>query len=108
MRILFDNGTPEPLIPLLGGHNVTTAIAAGWGRLENGDLLSAAERAGFEVLLTTDKNIRYQQNLSGRRIALIVLGNSNWNVARLHAEKIVAAVNAATVGSYIEVEIPFR
>jgi hypothetical protein len=61
MRILFDNGTPEPLIPYLAGHGVTTAIAAGWERLENGDLLSAAERAGFEVLLTTDKNIRYQQ-----------------------------------------------
>ena len=108
MRILFDNGTPEPLIPYLAGHGVTTAIAAGWERLENGDLLSAAERAGFEVLLTTDKNIRYQQNLTGRKIALVILGNPQWPLVQLHLERIVSAVNACTAGSYIEVEIPFE
>jgi len=108
MRILFDHGTPEPLIPFLEGHSVTTAKEAGWDRLSNGLLLAAAEEAGFELLLTTDKRMRYQQNLSERKIALVVLGNSRWPVARLHVEKIVAAVNACKPGSYVEVEIPFR
>jgi hypothetical protein len=108
MRILFDNGTPAPLTPFLVGHHVTRAIEIGWERLENGKLLRAAEDGGFELLLTTDKRIRYQQNLSGRRIALIVLGNQQWPVARWHVDKIVAAVNACTPGSYTEVEIPFR
>ena len=108
MRILFDNGTPFPLIAFLVGHSVVTAFDAGWDRLVNGELLKAAEDAGFEILLTTDKRIRYQQNLSGRRIALVVLGNQQWPVARLHVDKIVAAVNACTPGSYTEVEIPFR
>jgi hypothetical protein len=60
------------------------------------------------VFLSTDKNIRYQQNLSGRKIALIVLGNPQWPAVRLHLDGIAAAVNAATPGSYTEVDIPFR
>jgi hypothetical protein len=60
------------------------------------------------VLLSTDKNIRYQQNLSGRRIALVVLGNSQWPLVRLYLDRIAAAVNAATPGSYVVVEIPFK
>ncbi len=108
MRILFDHGTPEPIIKFLEGHSVTTAKQAGWDRLVNGLLLTAAEQAGFELLLTTDKKMRYQQNLTGRRIALIVLGNAQWPVARMHVDKIVTAVNACTPGSYTEVEIPFR
>lgn len=108
MRILFDHGTPEPLIPFLEGHNVTTAKEAGWDRLSNGHLLAAAEEAGFELLLTTDKRMRYQQNFSERKIALIVLGNSRWPIARLHVDKIVAAVRACLPASYTEVEIPFR
>jgi len=71
-------------------------------------LLNAAETAGFDVLLTTDKNMRYQQNLVGRKISIVVLGNSQWPVVRLHLDNIAAAVNAATPGSYAEVEIPFR
>ena len=72
MRILFDNGTPAPLIPFLAGHTVTKAITVGWDGLENGELIRKAEEAGYEILLSTDKNIRYQQNLKGRRIALVV------------------------------------
>ena len=108
MRILFDNGTPAPLLRHLEQHQVTTAIELGWERLRNGDLLRAAEDAGFELLLTTDKRIRYQQNLSGRRIALVVLGNQQWPVARKYIVEIRAAVNGAKPGSYMEVEIPFR
>jgi hypothetical protein len=76
MRILFDHGTPAPLIPFLPGHTVTKAKDAGWDRLVNGELLKAAEEAGFEVLITTDKNMVTQQNLKGRVIAIVVLGNS--------------------------------
>jgi hypothetical protein len=76
--------------------------------LKNGDLIRRAKEAGYEVLLSTDKNIRYQQNHSDRRIALVVLGNSQWPIVRLHLDKVAAAVNAATPGSYTEVEIPFE
>jgi hypothetical protein len=84
---------------------VITAKDRGWDTLSNGDLLVAAERAGFDVVVTADKNMRYQQNLAGRRIALVVLGTPQWPIVKLHLEKIAAAVNAATAGSYIEVEL---
>lgn len=106
MRILFDHGTPAPLIPFLTGHTVTKAKDAGWDRLANGELLKASEEAGFEVLLTTDKNIVTQQNLEGRAIAIVVLGNSQWRIVQRHVRKIVSVVNAATRGSYTEVDIP--
>ena len=108
MLILFDNGTPAPLRYFLKGHIVIEAIERGWGRLTNGELIAAAEAAGFELLLTTDKNIRYQQNLTGRKIAFVVLGNQQWPVLRRYVDRVVAAVNAATPGSYIEVDIPFQ
>jgi hypothetical protein len=87
---------------------VTKAKDRGWDTLTNGDLLAEAERAGFEVLLTADKNIRYQQNLTGRRIALVVLSTPQWPLVRLHLDIIAAAVNAATPGSYAEVAIPYK
>jgi hypothetical protein len=108
MRILFDHGTPSGIARRLVGHNVTEARERGWDRISNGDLLNAAETAGFEVLLTTDKNMRYQQNLTGRKISIVVLGNSQWPVVRFHLDIIADAVNAATLGSYAEVDIPFR
>jgi hypothetical protein len=108
MLILFDHGTPAPLIVFLRGHTVTRAKDLGWETLVNGELLAEAGRAGFDLLLTTDKNIRHQQNLSNRRIAILVLGNSQWPVARRYVERIVSAVNGATPGSYALIEIPFR
>ena len=107
MRILFDQGTPAPLIPFLEGHTVTKAKDAGWDKLVNGELLKAAEEGGFEVLLTTDKNMATQQNLKSRAIAVVVLGNSQWRIVQRHVRKIAATVNAATRGSYSEIEIPF-
>ena len=76
---------------MLVGHAVSIAEDLGWDRLTNGHLLDAAERAGFELLLTADKSIRYQQNLSGRKTSLVVLGNSPWKLVRLHIAEIVAA-----------------
>lgn len=106
MRILFDHVTPGGIAPFLEGHIVTKAKERGWDRLTNGDLLTQAERAAFDVLLTADKNMRYQQNLTGRRIALVVLSTPQWPVVRLHVAKIAAAVNVATPGSYSEVDLP--
>jgi hypothetical protein len=106
MRILFDNGTPKPISKRLQRHTVTFARQIGWHELENGELIRRAEEAGFDVLLSTDKNIRYQQNLTGRKISLIILANSQWPIVRLHLEKIIEAVEACTPGSYAEVAIP--
>jgi hypothetical protein len=106
MLILFDHGTPRGIARFLPGHTVTRARQRGWDRFSNGDLLAEAERAGFEVFLPADKNIRYQQNLAGRKIAGVVLGTPQWPMVRLHVEKIAAAVNAATPGSYVELQIP--
>ncbi len=106
MRVLFDHGTPSGIARGLAGHEVTEARERGWDRISNGALLVAAEAAAFDLLLTTDKRIRYQQNLTGRKIAIVVLGNSTWRVVRLYLDRIALAVNAAAPGSYAEVEIP--
>ena len=108
MLVLFDNGTPRTLARyLIDHHTVTEARARGWEELTNGELLTAAEAAGFEVVVTTDRNLRYQQNLAGRKIALVVLGQGRWSVIKWYIAEVVAAINAARPGSYTEVEIPF-
>jgi glutamate racemase len=108
MKILFDNGTPKPIARSLTNHEISFARRIGWHELGNGELIQKAEEAGYDVLLSTDKNIRYQQNLSGRKIALVVLGNQQWPLVKRHLDKIAAAVDACTPGSYTEVEIPFE
>jgi len=108
MLILFDQSTPAPLRSALKGHIVVEAFERGWQRFVNGDLLDAAEAAGFDLLLTADKNLRYQQNLTGRKISIVVLGNAQWPVLRRHVERVVAAVDAATPGSFVEVQVPFE
>jgi hypothetical protein len=106
MRVLFDQATPVPIRPYLKGHDVRTAAQQGWDTLKNGDLLVAAEAGGFDVLLTTDQNMRYQQNLAGRRIAVLVVGRQQWPGLRPHVQRVVEAVNAATPGSYTEIDFP--
>jgi hypothetical protein len=108
MLILFDHGTPAPIRSFLEGHAIRRTQDLGWDRLTNGELLTAAEEAGFDLLLTTDKNIRYQQDLTERKIAIIVIGNPQWPVLRMHVQLVVAAVTAVTPGSYTEVNIPAR
>lgn len=108
MRVLFDHGTPRGLARALPEHTIHKAKAMGWERLSNGALLKVAEETAFDLLLTTDQRIRYQQNLTGRKIAIVVLnGCTKWSRVQLHFERIAAAVNAARPGSYSEVEIPF-
>lgn len=106
MLVLFDHGTPAPIRPFLEGHLVKRTQDLGWDRLTNGELLAVAEESGFDVLLTTDKNIRHQQDLTGRMIAIVVLGNAQWPVLKLHVQRVVEAVSAATPGSYFEVDVP--
>ena len=109
MLILFDNGTPRGLARFLTGHSVEEARARGWDEFSNGKLIDVAEQAGFELLVTTDKNIRYQQNLKVRKIALVGAWSiQQWPMVKLVAENIVAAVNAAEPGSYVEVDVPFK
>lgn len=88
------------------GHEVVTAYERGWSSLRNGDLLRTAEAEAFDVLLTTDTNLKYQQNLAHRTLAIVVLTTTSWPRIRGEVERVVAAIGAATPGSYFEVEIP--
>ena len=101
MRILFDQGTPAPLRHALAPHEVSTAFELGWSSLENGDLLRAAE-GRFEVFITTDQNLRYQQNLTGRQLAIMVLPTTNWPKIQRHQAEVAAAANALRPGDYRE------
>ena len=108
MLVLFDQGTPVNIRPFLREHIVETASQRGWDKLKNGDLLRAADDAGFQVFVTPDKNICFQQNLKNYTIAIVVLGNPQWPILRQHIDRVVAAVNAAKPGTYSELEIPDR
>jgi hypothetical protein len=106
MRILFDQGTPVPLRRSLTGHDVATAYELGWSTVTNGDLIRLAEQEGYELLITTDTNLRYQQNLNGRSIAILVITTTSWPRIRQVTERIVAAIAMINRGSYEELLIP--
>lgn len=106
MRILFDQGTPAPLRHSLGGHDVATAYELGWSTLEDRALLAAAEAAGFAVLVTTDRNLKYQQNLAQRKIAIVVLSTTSWPRMKKVVEKIRGEIDVAPTGGYTEIVIP--
>jgi hypothetical protein len=106
MLVLFDQGVPVPLRQLLIAHDVRTAFEMGWHTLTNGDLLRAAETAGFAVMLTNDKRLIYQQNLAQRSIAIVVLGRNRWSCVKQVIPAVVAAVDASTPGSYVVVDVP--
>jgi hypothetical protein len=108
MRILFDQGTPVEIATFLPNHTVRTTRQEGWATLANGDLLRAAEDAGFDVLLSTDNGLGYQQNLKARKIAIVVLSRNRWRTVQRMIRKIAAAVNGAQAGSYVVIEIPVR
>jgi len=105
MKILFDQGTPVPLRRNLAKHQVATAAEMSWSQLTNGELLSAASNAGFEVLVTTDQNLRYQQNLKDRKIAVVVLMTASWPRISKQADKVAAAIEGVGSGDYIEVDL---
>jgi predicted nuclease of predicted toxin-antitoxin system len=106
MRLLFDQGTPLPLRKHLRDHTVVTAFEKGWNELENGDLLAAAEADGFDALITTDQNLRYQQNLSGRKIAVVVILTANWPRIEKNILLVLEAINKIIESSYQEVPCP--
>jgi hypothetical protein len=103
MKICFDQGTPVPLRRALREHTVSTAYEMGWDKLDNGNLLAAVEQQ-FDVLVTTDKNLRYQQRLASFRLAILVLPTTDWRKLRLHEAVIAAAINALRPGDFIDVE----
>jgi hypothetical protein len=105
MRILFDQGTPVGIRDSLSEHTVKTTNQQGWSTLLNGELLRVAEEAGFDVLLTTDKNLAYQQNLIGRKIAIVALGRNRWSLIRPMLSEIADTVSAAKPGTYTLIEI---
>ena len=105
MRILFDQGTPAPLRRHLPSHVVVTAYEQGWSTLQNGELISSAEAGGFEILVTTDSNLKYQQNIQGRRLGIVVLMSTSWPRIQAQISAVVAAVESVGIGGYVEVPI---
>jgi hypothetical protein len=106
VRILFDQGTPVPLRTHLIEHEVSTAYELGWSQLQNGELLSQAQASGFDALLTTDQNLRYQQSLPSRHLAIIVLMTTSWPRIERHLPVLVAQINSVEAGAYIEIAVP--
>jgi len=103
VRVLFDQGTPAPIRQALTGHQVHTAYERGWSTLKNGEFLTAAEGAGYQVLVSTDRNLKFQQNLAARTIGIVVLLTTSWPRIHRKLEAVVGAVNGAKPGSYVEV-----
>lgn len=103
MKVIFDENVPLPLQQFLGSHTVTTVQQQGWAGIENGDLIKLVDDK-FDVLLLADKNLRYQQDLKQRRIALVELPTNRWPALKKLAEKIARAVENAAPGSYTVVE----
>lgn len=105
MRILFDECVPWPLRNLLTGHECRTAQQMGWKSLKNGELLSLAE-GQFDLFLTSDQNLAYQQNLAGRRIAILELSTNKLRRLQLAASTIQAAIVAIRLGDFVSLPIP--
>jgi len=108
VRVLFDHNVPTKLRRSLAGHKVHTAQEMQWQQLENGDLLTAGEAAGFEVMVTGDQNLSYQQNLTGRKLGLVVLGTNDWNILKLDPGPVAAAVDRVQPGSFERVEFDMK
>lgn len=106
MRVLLDKNVPFGVARFLSEHQVELAEDRGWALIGNGELIQAAEAEGFDAVVTADQNIVYQQNLQGRRIALVVLGSNIWPIVRDHAAEIVERVSSAIPGSYAFLEMP--
>ena len=106
MRILFDQGTPVPWRKPLNSHQVETVFERGWSTMTNGELLAMAEKESFEVFITTDKNLRNQQNLSRRSIAIVVLSSTSWPRIRTAAVAINKIIDTTVPGSLSEVDGP--
>ena len=105
LRILLDHNLPRQLARFLPGHDVRIAALLGWAELSNGELLRQAETAGFNGLVTGDRNIGYQQNLASRKIALVVLNSTRRDVILPQVEVIAGALDQLAEGAYREVTL---
>lgn len=103
MKILFDQGTPAPLRSYLKSHTIFTAYEKGWQNLKNGDLLAAAE-GNFDLLVTTDKNLRYQQNITGRALAILVLPTPSWPKLEKRVSELVSEIESIKPGEFREIK----
>lgn len=107
MRILFDKNVPVGVRQFLSKHEVSTVVELKWPpKLQNGELLRAAEDEAFDVLVTCDQNITYQQNLTDRKLALVVFGSNIWPIVRDYSDSIAARVDMARPGSYDFIDMP--
>ncbi|MCX6595870.1 MAG: hypothetical protein NTV70_05840 [Acidobacteria bacterium] len=100
MKILLDENLDHRLRKYLNPHQAVTATFQGWGGLKNGKLLDAAERGGFDVLITGDQTLAYEQNLNQRRLAVIALSSVEWRIMKDYLSEILSAVNVAVPGSF--------
>jgi hypothetical protein len=104
---LFDHNVPVKVRTFLPSHEVKTVVEMNWPpQLENGELLRAAEDEGFDVLVTSDQSIRFQQNLTGRKLALVTLGSNSWKIVAAHRAEIVAFVGSAASGTQYFIKMP--
>jgi predicted nuclease of predicted toxin-antitoxin system len=105
MKILFDQGTPVPLRRYLEEHIISTAYEQGWSNLSNGELIQKAEENNYEILITTDQNLKYQQNLRERHISIVILCSTSWPKIRLKVEEVQRIINTIALGDYVEIKI---
>ena len=105
MRILFDQGTPVPLRFHLADHVIETAFELGWSTLENGALLAAAEDS-FDLLITIDQKLCYQQNLAGKKLRILVLMTTSWPRIQKSIPQILGAINRLSPGEFLEITPP--
>jgi hypothetical protein len=108
LRVLFDQGVPVPLRRLLEKHEVVTAFERGWHILSDNDLLASLEAEGFEVLVTTDQSLPYQQALNQRRFAVLVLTSTDWRLIRDYGARIAEAINTLAPGDCLRFVLPRR
>lgn len=106
MKILFDQGTPDPLRQCLSDHSIDTAYEKGWSTLTNGDLLEQLTSENYEVFISTDQNLNNQQNLSNYPLAVIVLSTTSWPRIQKNTNKIEETLEAIQPGDYKEISIP--
>ena len=104
MRILLDACVPRPLRTFFANHSAKTAQEMNWGKLKNGALLQAVE-AEFDAFISTDKNLKYQQNVRRQRLAILVLPTNDWPTLRRNGDKIAAKVNALKPGDFVEMDL---
>ena len=105
MKVLLDHNVPKKFRGLVTDHSVMTAKEMGWAELTNGILLQVAEAEGFEIMVTCDQNLSYQQNLKGRKLAVVVLDTNDWKALRRNPRQIADAINRSTPGSFQTLKI---